>query len=53
MADSDSIKEIINQAAMQAATVVMMAFRDTDAVPQPSMMQYQHENWGKGIEGWW
>ena len=29
MADSKRIKEIVNQAAMQAATAVMLAFRDS------------------------
>ena len=30
MADSEGIKEIVNQVAMQAATVVMMAFKNTE-----------------------
>ena len=30
MAESEGIKEIVNQSAFQGATVVMMAFRDTD-----------------------
>ena len=35
MAPSQGIKERVNQAAIQAATVVMMAFRDTETGPQP------------------
>ena len=29
MADSEDIKEIVNQVTMQVATVIMIAFRDT------------------------
>ena len=41
MADSESIKEIVNEMAMQEATTVMMAFRDTETGPQPATMQNQ------------
>ena len=44
MADSEIIKEIVNQAVMQAATVVMMAFRHTETGPQPAKMPNQPEN---------
>ena len=36
MADSDSIKEIVNEVAVQVATAVMMAFRDTETGPWPA-----------------
>ena len=39
MADSDSIKELINQAAVQAATAVMVVFRDTETGPWSATMQ--------------
>ena len=38
IADSESIKEIVNQKGMQTATVVMMAFRDTETGLQPATM---------------
>ena len=38
MADSKSIK-IVNQVAMQVATAVMMAFRDTETGPKPATTQ--------------
>ena len=41
MADSACIKEIVNQAAVHAATLVMMAFRDTQTGPQPATLQNQ------------
>ena len=44
MADSDSMNKIVNQAAMQAATVAMMAFRDTEIEPWPATMPNQQEN---------
>ena len=40
-ADSESIKEIVNEAAVQAGTVVMMAFSDIDTGTQPATMQNQ------------
>ena len=43
MADYESIKEIENPVAMQAATVVMMAFRDTETGPQPATAPNQQE----------
>ena len=43
MADSVSITEIINQVALQVATVVMIKFRDTETGPQAATMQIQ---WG-------
>ena len=43
MADSASIKEIVNQVAVQAATVVMMAVRDTETVPLPATTSNQLE----------
>ena len=44
MADFESIKEIVNQVAVHAAIVVMMAFRDTETGPQPATMSNQWEN---------
>ena len=44
MKDSESIKEIVNQAAMQTATVVIMTFRDTETGPQPAPLQNQWES---------
>ena len=44
MADSDSIKEMVHQVAMQAATVVMTAFRDTEPGLQTATTQYQWQN---------
>ena len=38
MADSERIKEIVNQAAIQVAMVVMMESRDIDAGPPTSHM---------------
>ena len=43
MAESESIKEIVNQMAMQAATVVMVVFRDADVKPQPNPTGSQRE----------
>ena len=43
MADSEGIRETVNQAAMQAATTVTMEFRDTETGPQPATM---HNQWG-------
>ena len=45
MADSDKIKEIVNQ----ADRVVMMAFRDTETGPQPATAPNQQEN--QAMEG--
>ena len=36
MVDSEDIKQIVNQVAIQAATAVMMAFTNTEAGPQPA-----------------
>ena len=36
MAELDSIKEVVNHAAMQAATAVMMALRDAKAGSWPT-----------------
>ena len=37
MAESDLVKEVVNQVAVQVETVVMMALRDTEAGPnQPA-----------------
>ena len=44
MADSKKVKDIVNQVAMQAATVVMMAFRDTEMGSQPATIPNQWEN---------
>ena len=33
MAESEGVKEIVNQVAVQVATAVMMAFSDTDVGP--------------------
>ena len=44
MADSESKKEIVNQGTIQAATVFMMVFRDTETGPLPAMMPNQWEN---------
>ena len=38
MAYFESIKEIVNQAAIQVAAAVMMAFRDTESRPWPATM---------------
>ena len=42
MADSE-IKRVVNQAALQAATVVIMVFRDIDTGLQLAKMQNQWE----------
>ena len=42
-ADSKYMKQIVNQGAVQAATVVMMTFRDTETGLQPAIMQNQCE----------
>ena len=44
MANSGSIIEIVNQAAVQAATVVMMAFRDSETGHQPATMPIKQNN---------
>ena len=36
MGESESIKEVVNQLAIQAAKAVIMAFRDADAGPPPT-----------------
>ena len=41
MAESESIKEIVNPTAMQAATVIMVAFRATKTGCKPATMQSQ------------
>ena len=41
MADSDSIKEQVNQVAVLAVKVVMMTFRDTDTGPWPTTTPHQ------------
>ena len=41
MAHSGVIKERVNQAAVQAATVVMMAFRNTEIGPWPTTILNQ------------
>ena len=38
MAGSEVIKEIVNHIAIQAATAVMMVFKDADTEPKPSPM---------------
>ena len=43
MADSDNIEEIVNQAAMHAATAVMMAFKDTETGPWLATIPNQWE----------
>ena len=39
MADSESIEEILNQAAVQVATVVIMASTETDTESWPTTKQ--------------
>ena len=39
-----SIKEIVNQVTVPAATAVMMAFRDTDTGPQLATTPHQWKN---------
>ena len=51
MAYSESIKEIVNQVAVQAATAVMIAFRDTETGPWPAVMTNQWENQRKNNGG--
>ena len=43
MANSESIKEIMSQVTVQAATTVMMPLRDTEMGSQPPTMQIQQE----------
>ena len=43
MANSESIKEIVNQVAIQAATAVFMAFRATGTGLWPGTPQKQQE----------
>ena len=52
MADSESIKEIVNEVTVQAATMVMMAFRDTDTGPCLATMPNQHKGQKQEMEGW-
>ena len=47
MKESESIKEIVNQVSMQANTVVMMAFRDTETRLWPATTQNQLETQSK------
>ena len=47
MVDSESIKEIVNQAAMEAAAVVMMAFMDAEIGLLIVAMQNQLETQGQ------
>ena len=44
MADSESIKEIVYQVAVQAATTVMMTFRDTETGPWLATTPNQWKN---------
>ena len=44
MVDSEIIKEIVHQAAVQAATVVMMLFTGTDTEPWLATTPNQYEN---------
>ena len=44
MADSESIKEIVNQVAVQEAATVMMVFRDTDTGFLLASTPNQHKN---------
>ena len=52
MADSESIKEIVKQVVMQAATVVMIAFRDKEMGPQsattPNQWKSEAKKWRAG-----
>ena len=55
MADSESIKQIINQVAIQAAMAAMMACRDSDTISQPATTRNQQEtqrqrHWGLILE---
>ena len=43
MAESEGIKEIVNQAAIQATMAVMMAFINIDAGSQPTPMPSHRE----------
>ena len=52
MADSESIKETVNQAAVQASTVVIIAIKDTDTGPWMAPTPDQHENQRQEMEGW-
>ena len=52
MAGSESIKEVVNQVAIQTSTAVMRAFTGTEAGPKPSTMQNQWET-QRGMEGWY
>ena len=47
MADSGDIKELVNEAAVQAAVAVMMVFTDTDtrSYPATTPSQWQTQRW--------
>ena len=53
MEDSETIKEIVNQAVVQAATVPMMAFRDIETGPWPATMPNNMRNRGKKMKDWY
>ena len=44
MAGSESIKEIVNQVALQTATAAIIAFKDTETGPKPAKSPNQQEN---------
>ena len=43
MVDSENIKEVVNQAAVQAVIAVMMPLRDTETGPQPTTVMSHKE----------
>ena len=46
MAESEGIKEVVNQAAMQAAVAVMMAFSYKEAGPQlTTVVSHSRAQW--------
>ena len=51
MADFKSIREIVNQVTVQAATVVMIVFRDTETGPQRATAPNQQERQRKRHRG--
>ena len=50
MADSQSRKEIVNYTAVQAATGVMMGFRDTEIASQTATTHTSRETRGTEME---
>ena len=50
MTDIEGMKEIVNQVAIQAATAIMMAFRDTDIGAGQWQPQTSEKNKGRGME---